>query len=199
MPLEEILQRIKKETEEQIKEIQRQAKKEEEKILSPVEEEARRRKETIVQRAKLEASRLKDRMISSARLELQKSILREKQTILEEVFQQAIDRLLKLDSQDYFRVIEKLLLQVVETGKEEIIFSPPDQPRLDSGFLSRINQQLEKRGKKGELKLSGETRPLMGGFILRSGKVEINCSFSALVLQQRELREKEIVNTLFGS
>ena len=199
MPLEEILQRIKKETEEQIKEIQRQSKEEEERILSRAEEEARRRKETIFQRAKLEASRLKDRMVSTARLELQKSILKEKQAVLEKVFREAIDRLLKLDSQDYFRVIEKLLLQVAETGKEEIIFSPPDQPRLDSGFLSRINQQLGKRGKKGELKLSGETRPLMGGFILRSGKMEINCSFSALVREQWELREKEIVNTLFGS
>lgn len=198
MPLEEIIQRIKKETADQIKEIQWQAREEEKKILSQAEEEARRLKEELSQRAKLKASRLKDSLLSSARLEFQKSILAEKQAILGEVFQEVIDRLQKLNSEEYLRVLGKLLLQTVETGEEEIIVPPRDRQQLDSVFLSRINQQLKQRGKKGNLKLSEQTRPLAGGFILRSGKVEINNSFSALVTQKREMQEREIVDVLFG-
>jgi len=197
MPLEEIIQRIKQETEDQIKEILRRAREEAEKILSQAEE-ARKLKEEFIQRAKLEAARLKDSLLSAAQLEFQKSILAEKQTILGEVFQQTVDRLQKLNSEEYLRVIEKLLLLTVETGEEEIIVSPRDGQQLDSAFLSRVNKQLRHKGKKGNLKLSEQTRPLGGGFILRSGKVENNNSFSTLVNQKREIQEREIVEILFG-
>lgn len=48
------------------------------------------------------------------------------------------------------------------------------------------------------LTLSQETRPIRGGFILREGKVEVNCAFETLVRLQRTEMAGEVAKALFG-
>lgn len=48
------------------------------------------------------------------------------------------------------------------------------------------------------LTLSAETRPIRGGFILREGKVEVNCAFETLVRLQRTEMAGEVAKALFG-
>lgn len=48
------------------------------------------------------------------------------------------------------------------------------------------------------LTLSQETRPIQGGFILREGKVEVNCAFETLVRLQRTEMAGEVAKALFG-
>jgi V/A-type H+-transporting ATPase subunit E len=51
---------------------------------------------------------------------------------------------------------------------------------------------------KGNLRLAGETRDIQGGFIIRSGDIEINNSLEAIVKMRRDKLEAEVVKTLFG-
>lgn len=48
------------------------------------------------------------------------------------------------------------------------------------------------------LALSSETRPIRGGFILREGKVEVNCAFETLVRLQRTEMAGQVAKALFG-
>lgn len=48
------------------------------------------------------------------------------------------------------------------------------------------------------LTLSPETRPIRGGFILREGKVEVNCAFETLVRLQRTEMAGQVAKALFG-
>ncbi len=59
---------------------------------------------------------------------------------------------------------------------------------------------MEKANKDGgkKLTLSGETRSIQGGFILRSENVEVNCAFDTLVRLQKAETAGEVVKELFS-
>lgn len=81
----------------------------------------------------------------------------------------------------------------------------PPESRKGSGKLDAI---VEKVGKavtaaasaKGAapLTLAEDTRPMKGGFILREGKVEVNCAFETLVRLQRTEMAGQVAKVLFG-
>ena len=56
----------------------------------------------------------------------------------------------------------------------------------------------QKQVKKGELKLSNETRDIKGGFILEKNGIEVNNTFEALVNSLKEDLEYEVANVLFN-
>ena len=57
---------------------------------------------------------------------------------------------------------------------------------------------MEKANAAGaHLTLSDETRPLRSGFILKSGRVEINCAFETLVRLQRGQCAAQTAKLLF--
>ena len=75
-----------------------------------------------------------------------------------------------------------------ETGTEEVIFSPKDRETVGKAAVEQANKA---GGKK--LKLSGETRAIQGGFILRAENVEVNCAFDTLVRLQKAETAGEVV------
>ena len=47
------------------------------------------------------------------------------------------------------------------------------------------------------LAVSEETRDISGGFILKDGRIEVNCTFDALVRAEREQTVGEVAKLLF--
>ena len=47
------------------------------------------------------------------------------------------------------------------------------------------------------LAVSEETRDISGGFILKDGRIEVNCTFDALVRAEREQTAGEVAKLLF--
>ncbi len=84
------------------------------------------------------------------------------------------------------------------TGDEEVIIVSGDKKRIDKELLAEVNKSLVKDGRKGNLTLASETRDIQGGFILRSGGIEINSSLSALVDSIREEMGIKVLQTLLG-
>ena len=60
-----------------------------------------------------------------------------------------------------------------------------------------VNAKLKENGKKGELKYSDICRETEGGFILKSGDIEINCSFSSILRMEYNKIEAEVIKVLF--
>lgn len=196
MPLEKIVERIKEDAKVKATEIIKKGETEAKRLKEETEEELKSLKERLISSGEREARDLKRQMLAMARLEARNSFLQAKQNLLEKVFQEAKQRLLKMPQPDYEKLLYQMVVKVA-SGGEEIILSEEDRKRLGKNWLNRVNSELAKQGKK-ELKLAGKNRPINRGFILSHEGVEVNYSFEDLVTSIREEIEPRIIELLFG-
>lgn len=186
--------------------------KDDETKASLIMEEASSKAEDIIKDAKLKAEAIKadmkvtaerdakerkERMLSRASLEARNQMLYSKQEAIDMILNAALDRVAKMNKEDYEGFIEKLLLNSVETGDEEVIFSEDDKGRIDPSFITRVNQKLNSQGKKGMLRISAETRNIHSGFILKRGGLEVNNSVDSQIRVLRDDLEGEIAGLIF--
>jgi V/A-type H+-transporting ATPase subunit E len=153
------------------------------------------KKQTYALSEKL-AKEKKLHILAAARMNIAKELLAEKNRILDEVFDQARQKLQNLPDDRYRDLINNLMLDAVETGDEEVIIDR-NEKRIDEKFIKQVNHKLE-RDRKGSLKLSEEKMPLAGGFILRCGKVKTNVSFDVLLDRARKELEIDLAKELFA-
>jgi len=139
----------------------------------------------------------KSHILAAARMDIAKQFLAEKRKILDEVFEQARRQTQNLPDEQYHELITKLMLEVVETGDEEIVIDK-NENRIDQKFIKQINHKLGP-GHKGNLRLSDEKQDLGSGFILRRGKIKTNVSIDVLLNQARKDLEIELAKKLFGN
>lgn len=122
-----------------------------------------------------------------ARMEGRKNMLAAKQELVSRSFQKALEQIVSLPEDRYVDFLAKLATQAAVTGDEEIILNPRDRERIGEKLVKAVNERLP----KGAMKLSGDTRDIAGGLILRRGSVEANCSAELLVeLSQSDLSAK---------
>lgn len=167
-------------------------------IIKKSEKEADNIKNIILGKNNQEASLKKSKILTEANLEARKTILLEKQKIMEGAFNKALESILKLDDKDYRNFIKKLILDNIEKGDETIFIASSDKNKISKDFIEGINKKLETKGKKGELKLSTSYLPIKGGVIIGSGKVRKNISLELLLKKVREESEIEIGKYLFA-
>ncbi|MCJ7806424.1 MAG: V-type proton ATPase subunit E [Clostridia bacterium] len=166
-------------------------------VENEAKQKAARKQEQILEKASKEAEEQKRRIIGVAQLEARKELLAAKQELISEVFQKSLNQLVDMDERLYLATIRDLILKLVETGTETVLGSAIDRDRIPAVFWKEINETLVKQGKKGELKLSVDTRDIRGGFILQAEGVEINCSFESLLEMKRDQLEPEVAAVLF--
>jgi len=166
-------------------------------IIKKGEKEADNIKNIILGKNNQEASLKKSKILTEANLEARKTILSEKQKIMEGAFNKAFESILKLEDKDYRNFIKKLILDNIEKGDETIFIASSDKNKISKDFIEDINKTLEVKDKKGELKLSTSYLPIQGGVIIGSGKVRKNISLELLLKKVREESEIEICKYLF--
>ena len=103
----------------------------------------------------------------------------------------ALGKLCGAPDEEFAQTCADLLVKAAPDGKGEAVFSAERQA---AGKLAveKANQILG-----GSIKLSDEKRPLLGGFILRNGSVEVNCSFETLVRLQKSEAAGDVARLLF--
>ena len=137
----------------------------------------------------------KAHLLAAARMDIAKDYLAEKRKILDEVFDQARQKLQNLPDGEYCKLMTKLMLKAVETGDEEVIVDN-NEKRIDQKFIKHINRELGP-GYKGNLRLADVRQNLGGGFILRRDKIKNNVSIEVLLAQARKELEIELAKELF--
>jgi V/A-type H+-transporting ATPase subunit E len=197
MSLEKILSRIDNDAQREANHIIERANSNAKELIQQAEEEAKALKEDALKRAEAGATQRKERMLAMSALDFRKRLLDEKQRAIDAVFQESIEILCQLDDDEYRALMKRMLSSNVQTGEEEIILSQRDKTRLTQPFLDELNEELRKNGKKGNLKISEETREMSGGFVLRRGEIELNSSFESLFKSSRDELESEIGRLLF--
>ncbi|MCL5981466.1 MAG: V-type ATP synthase subunit E family protein [Firmicutes bacterium] len=169
-----------------------------EEIVAGARMQAEEKHQRILRQAHLQAEENRRRIRTIAELDARKEVLAAKVRTIENVFQQALTRLQALETAEFRAFILMMLVAAAEKGNEEIIVSARDRVRFTADLLADVNEALEKQGKQGKLVLSAQVREIQGGVILRSGEVEIDCSFDSILRMQRDQLEPEVAAVLFG-
>ncbi len=195
---EKLVDRILKEGRQRADEITSNGQKKADEIIENAKQSAQKRVEAIDQKAREDAQEIKRRVRAVAEMEMRKDILAVKQQLIDQVFDQVMEQLKNLSTEEYQNILLNLFIKTVDTGREQVIIASGDQERVNQQFIDRVNQTLIEQGKTGNLTLSGESRDIKGGFILKSGGVEINNSFEAILRMEREDLEPKVAEILFS-
>ena len=197
MSLEKILERIERDAQDEVNRIKSRASAAVDGILEKARAEAEALKAQILEDGRNEAEQREERILSTARLDFRKALLAEKQNAIDVAFQQAVQVLIDMKDAEYRKIMQDMILPNVQTGNEEIILSERDKTRFGKKLIKDINRRLSESGKKGNLTISQDTYDMLGGFVLRRGRIELNSSFESLFKSSRDDLESEVSKVLF--
>lgn len=195
--IDNLRNKILKDNEDRAKQIESAAAEAAEETLLKARNKADEIMNSMKAKSERDGQERKERLMSRAQLEARNEILLAKQDAIDKVFQNAADRIKQMKDKEYFEFIEKMLIENVSTGEEEIIFSERDKAKIQPSFITVLNDKLNAMGKKGLLKIGEETRDIGSGFILTHGGLEINCSIESQIRLLRDSLEGDIANLLF--
>jgi len=169
-----------------------------EEIVAAARKQAEAKSRDILEQARLQAEERRRRVRTIAELDARKAILGAKEKQIEDTFRQALARLQALPPANAREMLLPMLLAAAQSGREEIMVSARDRELFSPEFMAAVNAALEKQGRQGRLTLSAAAREMQGGFVLRSGEVEVNSSFDSILRMQRDQLEPEVAAALFG-
>jgi len=134
-----------------------------------------------------------------ANLEGRKQLLFTKQAIIDEVFKEAFSRIKQKNGPTYIEFLSKFAANNSINGNGEMIFCEGDRVSIGKDIVNKANQILMSQCKISNLILSEETRPIDGGFILKTEEIEVNCTIDALYNEKRNELSFEVAEQLFGN
>ena len=191
--IEKITQRIASEAQAEMDRILGDARDEAGRITASYRAQADAEARELAAKNEKAASQHEERLVSAAQMEAHKIQLAAKQEMVEKAYIQALDKLCAMPEEQYVAVLADLLVKASSNGKEEAVFSKEDRERVGKAAVEKANQLSGK-----QLRLSEETQPIRGGFILKDKNVEVNCAFETLVRLQKAETAGAVVKTLFA-
>ena len=191
--IEKITQRIEADAQAEIDRILSEAREEADQITGRYKAQAEAEAASLAARNKKTAAEREERLVSVAQMEARKVQLAAKQEMVEKAYDLALEKLCAMPDARYTEVLAGLLVQASSNGWEEAIFSPEDRERVGKAAVDKANAASGK-----QLKLSQETRPLKGGFVLRDENIEVNCTFDTLVRLEKAETTGAVVKKLFA-
>ncbi len=148
----------------------------------------------IVDAARDEAELIGRISQSGSELSGRKMMLKVRREILDDTIAEALRRLKSLPAAEYFAVLAKLAVRYAQKGSGEMILSAADKARVPGDFIASINAQLS----GSSLTLAQDTAAIDGGFILRYGGIEENCTFDAIAEQEHDSISDKLSALLFA-
>jgi len=197
MSLEKILEKIRQDSEEEIRKILEEAKSRASQIIEEGKREAEKVAKGVSREGEENGRKVRERIVTLASLESRKRILGEKQRILGDIYREVEERIRNLNSRDYRELVKKIMLESCQSGEELVVVGENDRKRIDEQLIETVNAELVKAGKKGKLKLSSEPASIPDGFILKLGKIEMSNSWANILRSLREKTEDEVIRLLF--
>ena len=191
--IEKITQRITSDAQAEVDRILGDAREEAARITANYREQADAEAQELDAKNERAAAEQEERLISAAQMKASRFLLAAKQEMVEKAYIQALDKLCAMPKEQYVDVLAKLLVEASSSGKEEAVFSKEDREQVGKAAVEKANQLSGK-----QLRLSEETQPIRGGFILKDKNVEVNCAFETLVRLQKAETAGAVVKKLFA-
>ena len=152
-----------------------------EQILKEAQEQGQDEKEKLISRRKAVAD-----------IDGRKIILEEKQKLIAECFDRAIERITSMGKEEYIAFLAGL---VKKTGERsgELILNERDAASVGPDLVDVLSKELV----DSKITLSKETKNIRGGFLLKKGSIYINGTVEALVEEAKEDLVGDVAAQLF--
>lgn len=196
--IEKITEKILSDAQAQAGVILADAKKEADAIVGAYQAEAAEKKQKMVEMAEVQAAEQERRIISSAELDARKVVLARKQALIAQAFDATRKKITAMDEPSYIDFLCTLAAQSVLDGKEEVVLSAEDSQKFGQKVVDGANKILQQAGKVGELTLSNENRPIVGGLVLKGRELEINCVLDTVIGLLKDELSLEVAATLLN-
>jgi len=196
MPLEDILKGIREKAGSSCDEIVKAAEEKARERLRSAEKEAGALAAGVVAESRARAAALEFIAKSRADSQARQMVLREKQALLSEVFDRALESLGKMPGEEYRALLLKVITETA-AGGEEVVLGREDDRRAGADFASAANEALRKAGKPG-VTVSFSAQSLGGGLLLRKGGILTNVTFPAMLKKLQDELEIDVAAVLFG-
>ncbi|HIT04856.1 MAG TPA: hypothetical protein IAC22_10160 [Candidatus Caccocola faecipullorum] len=193
MSLAQITEKIRNDAQKEADEILSKAKAQAEAITSKAEKECAGIQEGFDERFGAERPEIIKRREIVADIDVSKMMLSAKRELIEDVYRGALEKMKALPKDKYLAFCADLLDGGVTT-KDELVVVGDGEKYIDAAWLDSYNAS---HGTK--LALAGEKADIAGGFILRRGRISVNCSWEMLLKVSQEKQESDVVKRLFPS
>lgn len=190
--LDRIIEQINADTERLCEDIRRNCNYQCDEILNTATAKAEKITEDAKEEAKQVVSRIISKAESTAIFEKRTVLLTAKQQIIQNYLKASLEYICELPDEQYFNMIFKMMSQLNLKKSGEIFFSEKDLMRLPEGFENRVKAFFEK-----DIAVSHKPVNIIGGFILKCGLIEINCSLDALFDSKADMLSDELSAVLF--
>lgn len=176
--LEKILNLINLDSDQRSAEIIAEAQKQADEILLKAKQDAEKSVEVIKEKASDDSSLILSRSETACALECRKKLLNKKLEIINNCIDDAYQSLISLSDDEYSKLIADMIARFALKQSGEIILCPRDKKRISDMVTNAISD--------ANLTISDKTIDADGGFVLVYGGIEVNCTFSALLENNRE-------------
>ncbi|MBE3519429.1 MAG: V-type ATP synthase subunit E [Firmicutes bacterium] len=197
MGLSDIIRKIEEKSRQEADDILSSARRQaEEKIAA-----ARSEGEALIKRKREDTLKMVASIEKTARgrgeMKARQVMQRTKAQIIDEVLDRCLRELQEMPAPDYRKFILELVASQAR-GDEELVLEEADKERLGEDFPEVVSEKVRERTGKTGLKVVFERTPLGGGFLLRSGGIELDSTFPAIMRSMRDSLELFLARFLFG-
>ncbi|MGE4588064.1 MAG: V-type ATP synthase subunit E [Acidaminococcaceae bacterium] len=199
MAINKIILKIQEEASQEVADMLEAAKGKAAVSVNKINETAVAKVEEIKEQSELDVAEVARRQLLIAELEARKNTLDRKRKVIEEVFAQAKNELANLPQDKWEKLIVATVLNASETGTEKLCVPAADVEKYKGGLLEKLNLELVKNGKKGELTLAEETAKFAGGVLLIGQNSDFDGSFETILREVRRKSEREVASLLFDA
>lgn len=166
-------------------------------IRAEYEKKAQEEYESIVREGMKENEQRASRIDRTAQLESKRSVLAMKQEMVSEAFELAKKKIAEMPEAEYVEFLVRQIVQAASTGSEELVLNEKDKAKVGAKTVTAANTALTAKGLAGTLTLAAETRPMTGGFILKQGDIEVNCTVDTVLELSRGELAAQVAEVLF--
>ena len=193
--LDKILAEIRDEAAAEATQVVDAAKAEAGKVLAKAKEDSAALTERITAGARQDVADIERSRASALVLQRRQRTLAQKQMLLGETLEKAQNAIKELPEGEYFDLLVRLAAASAEPGEGVMMLNETDKKRMPQDFSKRLGDALPKGA---SLSISDDTRAIDGGFLLKYGDVEENCSIGDMFNARADEFSDLIRDTLFG-
>lgn len=188
---ERILSRIRTDCDESVRKIETHAQHEHDRIIADAQHRADTQAAAVAEKTAQKRAQLETSSQSRAQLARRNALLKQRRKEIDTTVDELEAYLLGLGDNEYFEAIYRLAAKL--RGKSgELFLSKKDLKRLPENFTKRM------AAAGVDASVSQTPADITGGFILKSGDVEENMEFAAIISAGRDEIEDLINRELFA-
>ena len=140
-----------------------------------------------------DAEQYASRIERTAQLETKKAALAVKQEMVSEAFRMAEEKLTSMPEQQYIEYLTRKACEAGFKGDAQLVMNEKDRAAVGQKVADAVNAAAS----EGKVTLADDTKEMLGGFILRQGSVEVNCTVDIMLELIRGEAAAQVAKILF--